>query len=193
VTVGVLGGAFDPPHEGHLALARAAIGALALKRLLVLVADRPGHRDVDAGAPARLRLAQAAFVDLPGAEVSLDGHAFTHELVADGRLDGAWFVLGADQLAAFPSWREPDRVLEHVRLAAGTRPGYPRELLEPVLERFGAGGRIVLFDLPEPVDVSSREVRRRARLGEPLDGLVPPGVAALVCELGLYAPPPPLD
>lgn len=188
MTTGILGGAFDPPHNGHVALAQAACLALALERLLVLVTDRPGHKGVEAGAPARLRLAQAAFADVPGAEVSLDGHAFTCDLVADGRLDGAWFVLGADQLAAFPTWREPQRVLEHVRLAVGTRPGFGQELLEPVLERFGRGGRIVLFDLREPVDVSSSDVRRRARLGQAIAGLVPPDVAALVWELGLYAP-----
>ncbi|MFN2466542.1 MAG: nicotinate-nicotinamide nucleotide adenylyltransferase [Gaiellaceae bacterium] len=188
MTVGILGGAFDPPHNGHLELARSAIRHLGLERLVVLVSDRPGHKPVELGAPIRLRLVQAAFEDVPGAEVVLDEHAYTADALADGRFDGAYFVLGADQLAGFPGWKEPQRVLEHVRLAVGTRPGYPPERLEAVLARLERPDRVVLFGLDHPVAVSSTEIRSRARRGDPLDGLVPPQVGALIWELGLYAP-----
>jgi nicotinate-nucleotide adenylyltransferase len=175
---GILGGTFDPPHNGHLALARAALEQLPIDRLVVLVAANPGHRQVVAGAGERLALAQAAFAELP-AEVLLDDNAFTVDAVRGGRFGDALFVLGTDEGAAFPGWKDPDEVLRWVRLAVGTRSGYP----PADLERYG--DRIVSFELDSPA-ISSSEVRERAERGEPLDGLVPPAVEAAIREARLY-------
>ena len=174
--IGLLGGTFDPPHNGHVALARAALEQLPIDRLVVLVAERPGHREVVADAETRLRLAQAAF---PDAEVQLDPHAFTVDAVRDGRFDDAVFIVGADEGASFDRWKDPDEVLKHVKLAVGTRSGYP----EPELERYG--DRIVPFQLASP-PISSSEVRERVARGERIDELVPPRVAQLIEELGVY-------
>jgi nicotinate-nucleotide adenylyltransferase len=174
--IGILGGTFDPPHNGHVALAKAALSQLPIDRLLVLVAERPGHRDVVADAETRLKLARAAF---PDAEVELDPHPFTVDTVHDGRFDDAVFIVGADQAAAFDQWREPDEVLRHVKLGVGTRSGYP----QPQLDRYG--DRIVSFPLASP-PISSSEVRARVARGEPIEELVPPAVARLIEELGLY-------
>ena len=144
----------------------------------MLVAADPGHRTVLADAGERLRLAQAAFEDLP-AEVVLDENAFTVDAVRDGRFGEALFVVGADEGAAFPGWKEPEEVLRWVRLAVGTRSGVP----PPDLSRYG--DRVVSFELESPA-VSSTEVRERAVRGEPLDGLVPSAVEAAIRETGLY-------
>lgn len=177
MTTGVLGGTFDPPQNGHVALGRAALGELPVDRLVVLVAAAPGHRAAVAPAEARLRLAHAAF---PFAdEVVLDEHAFTVDAVAGGRFGDAIFVVGADEGAAFPSWKEPDEVLRWVRLAVGTRSGYP----PPDLARFG--DRVLSFQLVSP-PVSSSEIRERLARGEPIEELVPPAVADAIAELGLY-------
>jgi nicotinate-nucleotide adenylyltransferase len=178
VTTGILGGTFDPPHNGHVALARAALERLPIDRLVVLVAERPGHRGTIADAADRLRLAEAAFADLP-AEVVLDPNAFTVDAVRDGRFGDALFVVGADEGAAFPVWREPDEVLRRVRLAVGTRSGYP----PPDLAAYG--DRVVPFELDSP-EVSSTEVRERVAAGEPVDALVPEAVARAIEELNLY-------
>jgi nicotinate-nucleotide adenylyltransferase len=182
--VGLLGGAFDPPHTGHVALAEAALAALGLERLQVLVVADPGHKRVDAPAEARLRLAEAAFAGLP-VSVELDHHARTVDLLREGRWSDPLFLVGADEFCDFLSWKEPDRVLELARLAVATRPGYPRERLESVLHRLSRPERVLFFEIP-PVDASSTEIRRRAAAGEPLDDLVPRPVAELVGELGLY-------
>ena len=175
---GILGGTFDPPHNGHVALARAALEQLPIDRLVVLVAANPGHRDVFAPAEDRLRLAEAAFEGL-SAEVVLDENAFTVDAVRDGRFGDALFVVGADEGAAFPGWKEPDEVLRWVKLAVGTRSGYR----PPDLDRYG--DRVVSFSLASP-PISSSEVRERAARGETLDGLVPPAVEAAIRETGLY-------
>jgi nicotinate-nucleotide adenylyltransferase len=177
VTIGILGGRFDPPQVGHVALAQAALEQLPIDRMLVLVAAAPGHRAVVAPAWERLRLAGLAF-DFAD-EVALDEHAFTVDAVRDGRFDGAIFVVGADEGAAFPTWKEPDEVLRHVRLAVGTRSGHPPADLDHY------GDRVLSFELASP-PVSSTEVRERIARGEPLDGLVPPAVARAIEEHGLY-------
>jgi nicotinate-nucleotide adenylyltransferase len=175
--IGLLGGSFDPPHNGHVALANAALEQLPIDRLVVLVAERPGHREpptVD--ADTRLKLARAAF---PDADVELEAHPFTVDAVRGSRFDDAVFILGADQASAFGTWKEPDEVLKHVKLGVGTRAGYP----EPDLGRYG--DRVLTFELDSP-NVSSSEVRRRVAAGETIDDLVPPAVARLIEELELY-------
>lgn len=186
--VGLLGGAFDPPHHGHVALARAARERFELGSLHVLVSADPGHKAVHTDARARLELARAAF---PDAEVELDRSARTIELLRGGRFDGALFLVGADEFASFLDWVEPEAVLEHVELGVATRPGYGPELLEPVLARLRGRDRVRFFEI-EPWPVSSTELRALAAAGEPLDPWVPPEVARLVAARGLYRPARPL-
>lgn len=176
--LGLLGGAFDPPHDGHVALAREGKRRFGLERLVVLVNADPGHKAVATPVEARLALARAAF---PDDEVVVDEHARTIDLLRDGRYDGAVFLVGADEFASFLDWKQPDEVLEHVRLAVGSRPGYPSERLEAVRARLRRPERVELFDIGGwPVE------SRRLRAGGELDGAVPPAVAELAGRLGLY-------
>ena len=178
------GGAFDPPHLGHVAVAAAARERFGVDRLVVLVSERPAHRRVDASAEDRLALARAAF---PRDDVRLDPHPRTVELLRAEAFDDPLFVVGADQFCRFLDWAEPEEVLARTRLAVATRPGFPRERLDAVLSRLRAPERVVLFDIP-PNPSASTGVRARAAAGEALDGLVPPAVAALIRERGLYRP-----
>ena len=98
--------------------------------------------------------------------------------------ENAIFLVGADQFANFLTWREPD-VLEYVRLGVATRPGYPHEQLDYVLERLRRPERVELFDM-EPAPISSSEIRAKTEAGEPIDGLVPPAVQAEIERLRLY-------
>jgi nicotinate-nucleotide adenylyltransferase len=179
---GLYGGAFDPPHNGHVAVAQAAKAQFGLPKLVVLVAAAPGHKDVYAPAELRLELAEAAF---PDDDVRLDDNARTIDLLRDGGFDDPLFVIGADQFSDFLDWQEPNAVLELTRLAVATRPGFPPARLEAVLRQLEHPERVAFFDL-EPNPVASRGVRALAAAGEPLDGLVPPAVAALIEQHGLY-------
>ena len=176
------GGAFDPPHLGHVAVADAARAELGVERLIILVSEHPGHREVSAPAAARLELARAAF---PADDVRLDPHPRTVELLRAERFDDPVFVVGADQFRGFLDWTEPDEVLARTRLAVATRPGFPRVELERVLARLARPDRVRFFEI-EPNPNASRDVRARVAAGEPLDGLVPPAVAALIAARGLY-------
>jgi len=184
VAIGLFGGAFDPPHDGHVALARAAKEWFALPRLVVLVSEHPGHKDVDLPADIRLELARAAF---PDEDVRLDPYPRTIDLLRGERFDDPIFLIGADQFVDFLTWKEPEEVLELSRLGVATRPGFDRGLLDAVLRRLEHRDRVVFFDI-EPNPAASREIRALAAAGEPLDGLVPPAVERMIAERRLYGP-----
>jgi nicotinate-nucleotide adenylyltransferase len=185
VAVGILGGVFDPPHGGHVALARAAIAELDLEKLLVLVVADPGHKQAATPAETRLELARLAFEELPEATVDLDPHGRTVDSLEERRPEDAYFILGADELAALESWKSPQRVLELARLAVALRPGVSAADVDAVRQRLGAGDRIVEFEMV-PVDTSSSEIRSRVARGEEVDDLVPRPVAEAIARFGLY-------
>lgn len=192
MTVGLLGGAFDPPHNGHVALAAEAIRHFALDRLVVVPTGAPPHKRVETEPETRFRLAEAAFGDLPGTELSRhelerSGPSYTVDTArwAAERFGDAIFLIGADEFSDFLSWRDPNGVLDAVRVGVASRPGFPRELLETVLRGLRRPDRVELFEL-EPLPIESRDLRDRVARGEPIAGHVPAAVAVLVSELGLY-------
>ncbi len=182
---GLYGGVFDPPHNGHVALARAALEHFDPQQLLVLVVVDPGHKSVELEFEQRFTLARLAFEGLPGTEIRPEGHARTVDALRKHDFADAMFLIGADEFAAFPTWKEPDEVLRLARLGVATRPGYPRPALEAVLAQVDRPERVEFFEIPA-VDVSSRDVRRRVRDGEPIAGLVPDAVAREIESAGLY-------
>ena len=178
------GGAFDPPHLGHVAVADAARKRFGAERLVILVSERPAHRAVHASAEDRLALARAAF---PGDDVRLDPYPRTVELLRAEQFDDPVFVVGADQFREFLDWSEPEKVLERTRIAVAARPGFPRPELDAVVEALARPERVLFFEI-EPNPAASTDVRARAATGNSLDGLVPPGVAELIEARGLYRP-----
>lgn len=183
--LGVLGGAFDPPHLGHLALAEGGRSHFRLERLLVRVIEQPGHKPVSTPAAERLELVRLAFATVPGAEVELDPHPRTVDSLEALALPDPVFLIGADEFADFLTWKEPERVLALARLGVGTRPGVLHARLEDVLAALSRPDRVELFEI-EQHDVSSAELRALAAAGGALDGLVPQAVAERIRELGLY-------
>jgi len=183
--VGILGGAFDPPHVGHVALAEEAVRHFRLERLLVRVVADPGHKEVGTAPQIRLLLAELAFAALDEAEVALDQCARTVDSLEQLGFEDPVFLIGADEFADFLDWKEPDRVLALARLGVATRPGTERAVVEAVLAGVSRPDRVELFAI-EPLDVSSSGIRARIAAGEPVEGLVPRSVAAELERLGLY-------
>jgi nicotinate-nucleotide adenylyltransferase len=178
------GGAFDPPHVGHVAVADAARSRFGVERLVVLVSERPAHRAVHASAEDRLALARAAFAD---DDVRLDPYPRTVELLRAERFDDPVFVVGADQFRGFLAWSEPAEVLQLTRIAVAMRPGFPQSELDAVLAQLDRPERILFFEM-EPNPAASTDVRARVAAGDSLGGLVPAEVARLIEERRLYHP-----
>ncbi len=173
------GGAFDPPHVGHVAVADAARARFGVERLVILVSERPAHRETHASADDRLAMARAAF---PRDDVRLDPHPRTVELLRAERFDDPVVVIGADQLAGFLGWAEPDEVLERATLAVATRPGFPRAELDAVLAQLARPDRVVFLEIA-PNPAASTKIRAGSSRED-----VPAAVARVIEERELYRP-----
>jgi nicotinate-nucleotide adenylyltransferase len=177
----LLGGTFNPPHNGHVALAHAAEEQFG-DEVVVVVAARPVHKEVQLDADTRFELARAAF---PGHEVELDSHERTVDMLEAGRWRDPIFLIGADEFSDFLTWKDPEGVIARARLAVATRPGYPHDRLDRVLEGLTHPERVEFFEI-EPLAISSKDIRERVGRGESIEGVVPPGVAELIEARGLY-------
>lgn len=196
VAIGVLGGAFNPPHIGHLVLAGDAAAQLGLERVLLVPAGEAPHRRIDPepGREVRMEMVRLAaagdeLLEASDIEVARDGPSYTArtlELLHEQRPgDELTFLMGADVAASLEAWREPERVLELARIGVAARPGTVLDEAEAALERLGGGGRMELIRMPE-IGVSSTRIRRRVTQGRPIRYLVPDGVAELIHQRGLY-------
>jgi len=192
----VLGGAFNPPHIGHLVLAQEAAFQLGLDEVLLVPAGVAPHRHIDPepGPEVRLEMTRlAATGDALAAasdiEIVRPGPSYTFrtlELLSERR-PGAeiWFLMGADVAAELEHWREPRRVLELARVGIAARPGTAVDEAEAALGRLGAADRADVLRMPE-LAVSSTRIRRRVAEGRPIRYLVPDPVERLIRERGLY-------
>ena len=192
----MLGGAFNPPHVGHLLLAQEARCQLELERVLLMVTGEAPHKEIesDPGGEVRLEMAGAAAegeeaVEASPLEVEREGPSYAYrtlELLAEeGPGRDLFFLLGADVAASLESWEKPERVLELARLAVVPRHDIEMEAVDSTLERLGAADRAEIIQMPL-CGVSSTMIRERVRAGRPLRHLVPDPVAKLIEERGLY-------
>lgn len=193
---GLLGGSFDPVHLAHIALARSGLEALELDRVTLIPAAQPWQRDtLGASAAHRLAMLAIATEDEPGLEVSRieidrDGPTYTVDTLRalpDGR-DYYW-ILGADQLQNFCTWKNWQDIAELVHLAVAARPG--SELTPPhaLQAHLSALGR-TLHRLPMPAtDLSATAIRERLAKGGSVEGMLHPGVAQYIQHYGLYRDP----
>ena len=192
---GLLGGTFDPPHLGHLALAAAAHAALDLDQVLFAPAGNPYRKASRQITPPeiRLRMVEAAVAHYPWAEVStvdLDATAPTYTVETLARLSAVggdwWFIAGADVLVDLPNWREPKRIIEYARLAIAARPPLDGRVPPETIVAFpDIEAKIDWVEMP-PLEVSSTELRRRIAAGEPTELWLPEGVREVVERFRLY-------
>lgn len=196
--VGVLGGAFNPPHLGHIALAEAARDQLGLNRVLLVTTGRAPHKEIDPepGPEIRLDLTRRAVegvdcLEASGVEVEREGPSYMYEtleiLASDLAGSPLWLVCGTDIASTLPDWERPERVIELAGLAVAPRPGTGIEAVAEAVESLCGDSADGLAALDfSPRDISSTEVRRRCAARESIDDLVPAGVSAEIAARGLY-------
>jgi nicotinate-nucleotide adenylyltransferase len=197
--VGLLGGTFNPPHLGHLKLAELALEALGLDQVRFIPTASPPHKLLpprDPDGATRLRLLGAALAEggLPfqvePLEVERGGTSYTVDTLEtlSAREPGSrWiFLMGSDQLAGFPAWRRPGRILELASLAVAPRPGClapdPGILAGRTRPTWsGAPGELVW--LPGTgLDLASSELREELGRGGTPDGIPPQVMNAILRE-----------
>ncbi len=195
--VAVLGGTFDPVHNGHLALAVAARDAVGAAEAWLLPARVPALRAAPI-APAGLRLAmlEAAVRGAPGlrvddlelrrADVSYTWDTLSALRAARPDVE-PWWVLGSDAVRRIAEWHRADELRALLRVVVAQRRGDAAFDEEEAGALGLAPERTIILDLTPPL-VSASEVRRRVAAGESIAALVPPPVAEIIAASGLYRP-----
>jgi nicotinate-nucleotide adenylyltransferase len=194
--IGILGGMFNPPHAGHIALARSAASELGLQRVLLMPVLVPPHKPAkwDPGAEHRLHMCRLAVqgdphlgvstleLERPGPSYTVDTLRSIHASNPDADLT---LIVGADMALTLGSWREPNEILRLARLAVAERDGSARRRVLDALAPLGGEDRTVFLEMA-PHDVSSSVVRRRLTAGEPIEEMVGAEVAGYIAEHELY-------
>jgi nicotinate-nucleotide adenylyltransferase len=191
--IGLFGGAFNPPHVGHLVCAQEAHAQLDLDVVVWIPVGTAPHREIpqDPGAEARLQMCEYATAGderfgLSRVEVDRDGPSYTADTLGEvgdrSPGDELVLILGGDQAAALPTWHRPEDVMRRATIAVAERADSDRARVEAAL-----AGRTeaVFFDMPR-IDVSSTMIRERAATGRPIRYLVPDKVANFIGAQSLY-------
>jgi len=185
--IGLLGGTFDPPHYGHLALASEAAHRFGLDCVVLYPSRTPPHKKApEAGLDARmemLRLAASASSFLRVSDLEGEtGASYSADLLQALGLppQRVWFIVGMDSLLDLESWKTPERLLRLASVVAGTRPGFQTEDMPEA-----ARGRAEVFPSPG-LWISSSDLRERFARGRPTVYLTPEAVRRYIMERGLY-------
>jgi nicotinate-nucleotide adenylyltransferase len=191
--IGLLGGSFDPVHSAHLVLAQTALVALSLDEVQLIPAGQPWQRPPLGASPAhRLAMIKLAVGNTTGLqvnpiEIDRTGPTYTVETLALLPQGHEYFwILGADQLENFCTWRDWSIIASKVQLVVAQRPG--SNLAAPAaLATWLTQNNRHLVHLPfDPLDVSANEIRQRIARGDSTYDLIPEAVGQYITEHGLY-------
>ena len=193
MATGLMGGTFDPVHIAHLIIAEEALDSLGLDRVIFVPSARPPHKNGDdvTSVEHRLEMVRLAIGGNPRLELSdLEARRadpsytietvrqFRRELGDDEKL---YFIMGADSLVQFFTWKEPTDLLAACEFAVAPRPGVEPDGADPRIR-----AKAHLLDAPL-IGVSSSDIRERVRAGRSIRYLVPPPVFTYIEEKNLYS------
>jgi nicotinate-nucleotide adenylyltransferase len=195
--LGIYGGTFDPPHQGHLIAATEVRAALGLDTVVFMPAGQPPHKRDQTLTPAqgRVRMIELAIAGRIGLALSTldlaeDRPAYTADLLA--RLRDLWgpqhdlfFVLGGDALRDFPGWHAPERIVALAQLAVVARPGVTTDLAAITRAVPATAGRLHPVAIPL-IDIASHDLRARVATDRPIAFQVPLAVEDYIAAEGLY-------
>ena len=187
--VGLIGGTFDPIHNGHVLLAQFALEKIPLNRILFIPAADPPHKDcVYVSASARMQMVSLAVADMESVFVSkieLDrsGKSFTvdtlRQLCKQNPNDSYYLIIGDDNVSQISSWHDPEGIFELCTVVVGNRTINDRVGKKQFLDR------MTLLDTPL-FELSSTEIRHRLSTGRSVKGMIPESVESYIKEQGLY-------
>ena len=194
--IGIFGGAFNPPHVGHLVCAQEALVQLELEKVVFVPVGQAPHRELDSdpGAEARLEMVELAAGDdarfaTSRVEVDRAGPSYTSDTLRELREkapgDGLFLILGGDQAAALPGWHEREAVLSLATVVVVERSNWSRNAIGIKIGRLRGAERIRYLDMPI-IQISSSSIRRRVAEGLPIRYMVPDKVASYIGAKELY-------
>ncbi len=191
--IGVFGGTFNPPHNGHKKLALEIPGRLSLDLLIIVPTHIPPHKNAAslASDEDRLNMCRLCFEEkntvVSRVELKRSGKSYTVDTLSEIKKiypdDELFFIMGSDMLTSFHSWREPEKILDMAKICAVSRhPGETEKLKAYIDSRFAHRKERFTVAEFEPVEISSTDIRENQRFD-----MLPEKVAAYIKERGLYA------
>ena len=186
--IGILGGTFDPPHNGHIAIAEAALKELQLYKIIFIPAGSPPHKTKQpvSSKEDRLEMLRRTLEGRPAFEISnieleREGPSYTvdtlHYLCGRYPHDHFFYLIGADNVSEMETWRLPNEIIKMVTVAAADRSGFTLS---------GTFRERVLYFNMKAVNISSSTIRDRVRSNLPIIGLLPFAVEEYIKQKGLY-------
>jgi len=191
LNLGILGGTFNPPHNGHLIVAECVRERLGLERILFVPSEISPHKQHADPVSSRDRLemvklairGNSAF-GFSDVEITRGGVSYTVETLQDLEsihpLARFYLLIGMDNLAEFHSWKDPGRLLELAEVIVMSRPEFTMTGVDPSIK-----GRVTMCEVPD-IGISSREIRRRVKEGKSIRYLVPETVEVYIRAHRLY-------
>ncbi len=198
IRIGIYGGTFSPPHNGHLQAARAFMEQMWLDILYVIPTAVPPHKEMDVAVSAadRLAMCRAAFAGVEGVyvsdtEIQRGGRSYTvdtlRELSGDDRR--LFLLCGTDMVLTLDEWRSPEEIFR-LSYPVYIRRDDDRSLDEKIVQKIAAYnqkyGKVVRRIVTEPIVLSSSDVRSALTRGEPITDMVPPAVEKYIRDNHLY-------
>lgn len=194
--IGILGGTFQPIHNGHILLAEHAKNVLSLDRVLFVIDRIPPHKEINSGASTddRLNMLRLALTGHAGLEVETmelfrEGKSYSFDTLTElkQKLPRAqlYFLMGSDMLRSFSTWYKPEGICKLCTLVCTERTGQnggEADTAVSLSKMFGA--RIILLDRVS--DISSTDIRNRVVSFQPLKDLLPQSVVHQIYYKGLY-------
>lgn len=197
---GILGGAFNPVHNGHVHLAKEAISQLKLRKLLVIPTYESPHKSTKLlPFEQRAEMCRLAFsqigegythgsckIEICDIERRMGGVSYTINTIRELNKmypnERFFLIIGGDMLFSFTEWYKYESILKESTVCAAARGG---DNYVDMLEYANEIGRIKVLPT-EVVDVSSTEIREKLKNGESVSGLIPESVEKYIAENGLY-------
>lgn len=197
--IGIMGGTFDPIHVGHLILGESAYSQFALESVLFMPSGNPPHKQNRAGRatlPQRIQMVRMAIADNPHFTLSLaeayeDGYSYTRETLERLHMENPdteyYFIMGADSLFSFESWKDPGRIAQLATLVVAVRDHVAESSLDEAAQNLSIryGAQIVKLSTPN-IDISSQMLRGWVQKGHSLKYYLPEEVIRYIREEQLY-------
>lgn len=196
--IGLYGGTFDPVHLAHLILAEACRDQAQLDRVVLIPAGQPPHKQGRQLAPGTARadmleLAVAGHPDfsVDRSEIKRSGPSYTVETLRSWHeshpTDELFFLMGADSLADFPHWKDPQEIAALASLVVVNRGGQPKPEVTALIPKIGeaAVNRIQFVTMPS-IELAAGDIRLRIEQGRSIRYLIPRAVEQYIAEHRLY-------
>lgn len=197
--IAIMGGTFNPIHNGHLVAAEAVRQQLGIDRVLFIPTGKPPHKNTNPMFNEhRYLMTVLATVTNPHFEVSrieIDRAGLTYTIDTINELKGKcssdckiYFITGADAINEILKWKSPEKLLSMCEFVAVTRPGYNKNELQETVNHLKDNykGKITFLEIPA-LSISSTDIRHRVLAGKTIKYLVPPSVEEYILKFGLYS------